>query len=323
MMDSQPTYDNLPWDMIVSALQGTLSPGEEVEFLKWLALSEENQRHYEQLQRIWKDTLADYKVYRAADEVKALEALHARIDNKGVIPIFLAKGTPMTRRRMAAAAVLILSIGASWWYLSGKKGGVGYETDSNEQKSISLMDGSTVDLNPQTRIQLVPGYNKAARTIVLISGEAHFDVSHQVQLPFTVDMDVASVKDIGTDFTIKRTNDSIRVTVSAGRVAFIQKRTGEVRELSAGNSLAFYTRQDRFGNMQSLNFSNSPLSEVIAALQKASEKTISLTDTALGQKRLTVDLNGIAFDDALKIICASLNLEYSEKNGQYILRKKR
>jgi transmembrane sensor len=330
-MDSLPTYDNLPWDMIVSALQGTLSPGEELEFRKWLAISADNQLQYDQLQRIWKDRLANYMVYREADEVKALEALHARINNKRVIVTYFAKGTPTMRRWMAAAAVLLLAIGSSWWYLSRQRGSVGYETASNERKSISLPDGSTVELNPQTHIQVVPGYNKAGRTVILVSGEAHFDVSHQERIPFVVDMDVASVKDIGTNFTVQRTKDSIHVTVSGGRVAFVQKKTGEVRELSAGNSLTFYIRENRFGNMeaanavssetQSLVFSNSPLSEVIAVLQKVSGKKISLSDTALGQKRLTVDLNGIAFDNALKIICASLNLEYAEKNSGYILKK--
>jgi transmembrane sensor len=161
MMDSLPTYDNLPWDLIVSALQGSLSPDEDREFTKWLAVSEENQRQYDRLQQIWKDRLADYMVYHGADELKALEALHARIDNKGVIPMYQSKGTPMTRRWVAAAAVLVLTIGASWWYFSGRRSYVAFETASNEQRNISLPDGSTVKLDPETRIQLVPGYNKA------------------------------------------------------------------------------------------------------------------------------------------------------------------
>jgi transmembrane sensor len=144
-------------------------------------------------------------------------------------------------------------------------------------------------------------------------------------------MDVASVKDIGTHFSIRRTEDSIMVSVSVGRVAFIERKTGETRELSAGNSLTFNIRENHFGSTelvdangggtQSLVFSNSPLSEVIAALQQASGKKIALSDPALGQRRLTVDLNGIALDNALKIVCASLNLEFSEAGGAYTLRQ--
>src|SRR5258708_2702398 len=328
-MDFLPTYDNFPWDLIVSALRGDLSPDEDLRFRQWLGDNQDNQQKYDQLRRIWKDRLANYVVYREADEAKALEALHRRISDRRVIATNLAKGAPMIKRWMAAAAVLLLAVGAGWWYLAGKSSPVLYETASNEQKSIALPDGSTVDLNPQTRIQVAPGYNKAGRTVILASGEAHFDVSHQERLPFMVDMDVASVKDIGTNFTIQRTPDSISVTVSGGRVAFIQKGTGESREVLAGSTLIFYIRENRFGNIQaaatlggaqSLRFNNSPLSEVLAALQKLSGKKISLSDPALGQKRLAIRLQGESFDDALKIICASLDLEYMEKNGEYILK---
>ena len=329
-MDSLPSYDNLPWDMILSALQGTLSPDEELQFRQWLAISADNQQQYDQLQRIWEDRLADYMVYQEADGIKALAALRQRISNRSVSATYITKGTLVMRRWAAAAAVLLLAAGAGWWYLSGKSASVGYETAYNEQKSVSLPDGTTMDLTPQTHIEVVPGYNKTTRTIILGGGEAHFDVSHQERLPFIVDMDVATVKDIGTAFTIQRTKDSIKVTVSAGRVAFNQKKDGQSREVSAGNSLVFYIRENRFGVIQTtdtsssdarvLQFNNSPLSDVIAVLQKVNGKKISLSDTALGQKRLTVDLNGVAFINAIKIICVSLNLEYVEKNGEFMLK---
>jgi transmembrane sensor len=325
-MDSLPTYDNLPWKLILSALQGTLSPEEDLQLREWLAISGDNQQKYDQLRGLWKDGLADYLFYREADEGKAWEALQRRMNDKGVItPSF-----PMSRMAwMAAAAVILLAVGAGWWYRSGKSGSVPYETTFNEQKKISLPDGSTVVLDPQTRIRVAPGFNKAGRTVILTSGEAHFDVFHQEQLPFIVDMDAVSVKDIGTNFTVQKTKDSIKVTVTGGKVAFINKESGESRDLAAGSSLIYYVPERRFGEIQaadaaggnadSLRFDNSPLSEVIAVLQKVSGKKISLNDSALGQKRLTVHLDGESFDNALKTICASLDLESSEKDGVYIL----
>jgi transmembrane sensor len=327
-MDSLPTYDNLPWDMILSALQGELSPDEERQFRQWLAVSADNQQQYDRLRRIWEDGLADYAVYQEADEVKALAALHERIGHR--IGPSIGRGVPVMGRWTVAAAVILLAAGAGWWYLSGKGASVGYETAYNEQKSVSLPDGTTMDLTSQTHVEVVPGYNKTNRTVILGGGEAHFDVSHQERLPFIVDMDVAMITDLGTAFTIQRTKDSIKVTVSAGRIAFHQKKNGESREVSAGNSLVFYILENRFGVVQAmdtsdsgagaLQFHNSTLSDVIAVLQKANGTKISLSDTALGQKRLTVDLNGVAFGNAIKIICASLNLEYAEKNGGYILK---
>jgi len=315
--------------MIVSALQDALTPEEEPVFRRWLADSEANREKYAGLERIWKEGLADYAAYREADEVKALAALRQTISDRATAAGFVAKGRPTMRRWMAAAVVMLVA-GAGWWYVAGRRSTGGYETALNERKSISLPDGTTVDLQPGTRMQVVPGYDQASRTVILRRGDAHFNVIHQEQIPFTVDMDVASIKDIGTDFILHRTEDTISVTVSGGRVAFIQKETGESREIAAGNSLTYYVREKRFGKIaaadgatndaQDLRFNNSSLFEVIAALQKLSGKKISLSDTALGQKRLTVRLGGESFENSLKIICASLDLEYMEKNGEYIVK---
>jgi transmembrane sensor len=336
-MDSQSTYDDLPWELIASALQGELSPEEDLRLRQWLDLSGSNRQKYDQVWQIWKDGMADYVLYREADAVKGWEALQQRIGplrtgtgNTGLAAI--GKRAPLIRRLAAIAAVLILAAGAGWWYISGRSAPILYETALNEQKKISLPDGSTVVISPQTSIHVARNYNKAGRTVILSAGEAHFDVAHQEQQPFMVDMDAASVKDIGTSFTVQKTKDSIKVMVSGGKVAFIKKETGESREISAGNSLCFYIAQHRFGEISatdtansgtgSLRFDNSPLSEVIAILQKQSGKRILLNDTAIAQKRLTVHLDGESFDNDLKIICASLNLEYVEKNGVYILKNK-
>src|SRR5260221_11540212 len=160
--------------------------------------------------------------------MKALEAVHQRIGDRRI-----GDRRVMMKRWMAAAAVLFLAAGAGWWYLAGKSSSVRYETAYNERKSISLPDGSTVDLNPQTRIQVVPGYNKAGRTVILAGGGAQFYVSHQEQLPFLVDMDVARGKDICTNLPVPGIKKSIKSTVSRGRGAFFSKKNRGSQEGSA------------------------------------------------------------------------------------------
>ena len=334
-MDSLPTYDNSTWDMIVSALQGTLSPDEDLQFRQWLTISPDNPKKFEQLQHIWKDGLTDYTRYQETDEIEGWKSFTERIatpppEDATTIGSHFGQRPPLIRRLAAIAAVLILAAGAGWWYLAGQRNPLLYETAHNEQKKISLPDGSTVVLNPQTRIRLTHSYSTTARTVILSEGEAYFEVSRQEQLPFVVDMDGASVKDLGTSFSVQKTPDSIKVLVSAGKVAFIDKGTGESREISAGSSLCLYTTQHHFGELRStgladsidksLQFFNSPLSEVITVLQKVSGKKILINDTAIRQKKLTAHLGGESFDNAIKIICASLNLEYDEKDGIYLLR---
>ncbi len=337
-MDSLPTYDNFPWELIVAALQGTLAPEEELIFREWLALNQENREQYEQLQQMWKEGLTDYVFYREADEGRGWEALRQRISSgqeirgsqemgsNGVVEAFPPRRLPVIGRWMVAAAVLLLLAGGGLWYFARRNAPLVYTT-AGEQKKMSLPDGSLMVIEPQTRIRIARDYNKTGRTVILDSGKAQFAVAHQAQLAFTVDVDVASIKDIGTTFTVQKTTDSIQVTVSNGKVAFIQKATGESREIAAGRSLVFYPAEHRFGEIRpadgdtdSMRFHNAPLSGVLAAMQEVFGKKITINDSALGQKRLTADLNGVAFADAMKIVCASLDLDYAEKNGSYMLK---
>ena len=337
-------FDDIPWELIESALQDRLLPDEELQFREWLSASPDNQQTYTRLQKLWKEGLSDYEIWRGADEASAWESVRQRIGGqqstsaqKGIgaqqvlRPDFRATRTRMIR--MAAAAIVLLAIGATWWYQTRMNHPLTYVTADNEQRKIALPDGSMVVIDPGTSIRIAADYNKGARTISLAAGQASFEVSHQAQVPFQVDMDAVSVTDIGTTFTIRRTKEKIEVSVTSGRVAFIKKETGESREISAGSSLVFYIAEKRFGRMETVDsaggsdgsrrFVDSPLEEVIAALEKSSGKKITLDDSIPGQKRLTIDIRGESVENSLKIICASLDLEYVEDNGEFILKKKR
>ncbi|MBN9381385.1 MAG: FecR domain-containing protein [Chitinophagaceae bacterium] len=320
-MDPQSSYNDLPWELIVPALQGELSPEEELRFQEWLASSGNNREQYDRVQRMWKEGMGDYMLYKGADEGKAWEALREKMGDGGekMGDRGQRKGVVYMRRWTVAAAVLLLAAGAGWWYMAGKTASVQYRTVVGEQRTVSLPDGSTVVLSGQTRIELDHDYNKTSRTVTLVSGNAQFDVVHQEQRPFTVDLGIVSIKDIGTSFTVDKTKDSIKVTVSAGKIAFIEKESGQSREVSVGGSLCFYTAGRRYSTTDLLRFDNAPLSDVITALQRLSGKNILLKDPSIGQKKLTAHLAGESFEDALKTVCASLNLVYDVKNGAYIL----
>ncbi|MBN8850916.1 MAG: FecR domain-containing protein [Sphingobacteriales bacterium] len=341
MMDPKSPYNDLPWDLIVSALQGVLSAEEETQFQQWLALSSDNRSTYERLQRMWGEEMADYQFYQQADEGGAWKELRSRMgelalpEGAGVLPeeevetrlgaisgrAAQGKGRILAMKWAAVAAALLLLAGAEWWYVSRK--GEQYMTAANETKRIPLPDGSMVVLNEHTQLRVESDYNKTDRKLVLVSGEARFDVVHNPERPFVVDMGDVSVKDIGTGFTIDRTADSIKVIVSEGRIAFVRHETGETHEIGAGQAVSFYAAEHKFGSVSNrddlLRFDDKPLSDVIAALERTSGKKIVLSDTTMGQKKLTVHLGGESFEDAIKTICASLNLEYSVVNGEYVL----
>src|ERR1700677_3970468 len=72
------------------------------------------------------------------------------------------------RRFLAAASVLVLVIaGAAWWQSTRFPT---YATDIGERRSITLADGSTVDLNARSQIRIE--FSSSERHVELLDGQA-------------------------------------------------------------------------------------------------------------------------------------------------------
>lgn len=332
MMATPSKYEALPWHLIIQALQEELTPEENELFGAWLATSHANQATYQRLQQLWKERLSDYPLYAAADPDSAWGALQQQLatpvtaaDNKTVFHPRLSVKLARVRRWSMAAVLIFLVAGIAIWQFRAKQGMTEYATTAGEQRTIPLPDGSTVVLGPQSHLQLHRSYNKTDRTVFLLDGQAHFDVVHLAQQPFVVDMDNASVRDIGTSFIITKNHDSITVTVTTGKIAFTEKATGKTQQLSAGSALRLYTALQHNGEMVisgngSLRFDNARLSEVVDALQKQFGQRITLQDSSMARKRLTVHLDGESFDSCIKVVCAMLSLESVPDGGGIILK---
>lgn len=301
------------------ALQGELSEEERARLDQWLAASPANRESYEQLERAWREGLADYLQYAEADENSAWDALQRKLGGRRV-----EAGAPRQAVRMpgmgpwlAVAALVVLLAGAGWYFFRNSYPDAEYLTGGGETKDISLPDGTKMELAPATRLEVPVGYNQGGRTLRLVSGKASFAVVHNPERPFRVETDGVWVEDIGTKFIIEKTADSVRVKVDEGRVAFLQTRTGQSRQLGAGDSLSVYTGAD------SMRFNDTPVAEILAALERQSGRKIVLSDASLGGRKLTVHLDGESLENSLRTICASLNLEYTLKAGVYVLDKKK
>jgi len=106
------------------------------------------------------------------------------------------------------------------------------ETRPGEHRRIDLADGSHIDLNGATRIQLD---RNNARFASLEQGEALFTVVHDEARPFEVDAGGARMRDLGTVFNVVAERGAVEVGVSEGRVLF--DPAGSAVDLSPGMSL--------------------------------------------------------------------------------------
>ena len=336
-MDTSPKND-FPWELIAESVTGSLTVEEELQLQQWISSDPENKEKYLQIKELWKTGMEDYEFYQMANEEESWKALHARlgksrteqIKEKVIRGQFIQK-PKLIRNVLAIAAVFVGFIGIGLWFILPVNNPVIYKTALNEQKRVIFIDGSVITLQPQTKIEVPHNYNKSGRTIIMDSGEAYFEVIHRTEKPFIVELGTTLIKDIGTSFNVKKEEKKIDVSVSSGKVAFVRIATQETRELTAGTGITFDVQHESFGMIkkvespnaleQLLTFENTPLSEVVVAIQKVYGKQIIINDS-IANKKLTAHLDGMPYDDAIKVICKSLGLEYSVNDSVYILKAK-
>jgi transmembrane sensor len=124
------------------------------------------------------------------------------------------------------------------------------ETSAGETRTVSLADGSEIQLNGSTRIVLD---RSDPRLVEIARGEARFAVKHDDADPFTVVAGERRLVDIGTVFNVVHTDWLLRVGVVEGAVRF--ESTARTVNLGAGDVLA----ADELGKIE---ISQSPVASI-------------------------------------------------------------
>src|SRR6185437_1052177 len=119
------------------------------------------------------------------------------------------KGLFSTSFRVAAALIAVSAIGiGSAQYLS-KPDGAAYSTAVGGHKTITLSDGTRIELNTNTSLRITLKDDR--RNVFLDKGEAFFHVTHDASRPFVVTVGNHRVTDLGTEFVVRREPGEVKV----------------------------------------------------------------------------------------------------------------
>jgi transmembrane sensor len=118
-------------------------------------------------------------------------------------------------RRAAAAALFTVGAGgaALWWAQRDPA----YATAVGERRTLVLADGSRVELNTASRLEVA--FRRRLREVRLLDGEALFEVAKDAARPFVVHAGGAAVLAVGTAFNVRLRGLAVEVTVTEGVVA--------------------------------------------------------------------------------------------------------
>jgi transmembrane sensor len=214
----------------VARRDGGLSKEAESAFREWLAADPRHLGAYARAEAL----LAQLERVGAAgaDALRAGALQHASSS--------LAARLGMTRRRAiwggsSAAGLAAAASGLVWLPLLTRES---YSTALGETREVVLSDGSLLTLNTGSKVLI--HYSKEERRIVLMAGEALFDVAKNRQRPFLVTAGDTQIRALGTSFTVKLLpQEPIRVLVREGHVEVKRPQVPEAApvELSA-NTIA-------------------------------------------------------------------------------------
>jgi transmembrane sensor len=273
-----------------------VSADDRARFEEWRAAHPMYARTYEQLSATWNHFTAARPVVRAVSFAQSMSE---------------AAAPPRQRRWAVAAAGLALILGVTGWlYFDSPAPDTIFRTASGEHATISLADGSTLELNSNSLARV--DYSKRTRVIHLDRGEAFFKVAHDVHRPFWVVGDGSWVRAVGTAFDVLLRPTGVTVTVSEGTIKAVAVDSlidsipsddvlgkAAVSVVTAGEQLdlngqATATRQlsptalarAMAWRDATLYFENQPLGEVVAELGRYTPLQLIVDDDKL--RRLPV-----------------------------------
>jgi transmembrane sensor len=189
-----------------------------------------------------------------------------------------------------------------------------HATSQHERRRVTLDDGSVVELDVGTRIEV--SMSRDRRRIDLLAGRALFDVAHDSSRPFSVTAEGSRTTALGTRFQVQRDDDRVVVTLADGSVAIEQAQlaaaTGSWQEhLTPGEQLtidaATSRRQREFVDTQIITswthgrhvFRGTPLREALDEVNRYVTRKVRLGDPSLAE--MTVAGNFIAGDSEIVV----------------------
>jgi transmembrane sensor len=289
---------------------GDVNAEARLRFIEWLRRSPEHIQAYLEVSGAWSelpscdpgdrfDIASLIARARNESDIVPLSPLNPRLPP--VPPAAEPRAFRKVPRRpvlAAAALALLASITALFLWID-RDAARTYSTGIGEQRTIQLMDGSTVELNARSRVKV--RLTDRRRDVALIEGQALFRVAKDKQRPFVVRAGEAQVRAVGTEFDVYRKQTETVVTVVEGRVETYPGSDGAGAAaivLSAGEQLTVLphtvTKPKRADTVAAtawvqkrLIFEETPLSAVAEEFNRYNRRPLAIDDPELRSLKIS------------------------------------
>lgn len=319
----------------------------------------------------------------SADEIKLVEQWYALLDNTDIenpndieaikskiwakvqdtiqpeTKVITLWQRPIFKYSVAASFLLLVSVSA---YFLSKKQHLSdstfttFNTHIIKQKntsdkiiSLTLEDGSRIDLYPQAELNYPQQFSAEKREVTL-RGEAFFQITKNPAKPFFVYANQSVTKVLGTSFTIKALEQekSVTVTVKTGKVSVYTAASSTNKHNEAKdpetqgvvvtpNQKAVFDLKTEgiqkavvekptilipLSKIEDFSFTDAPVAHVFEAMEKTYGIDIVYDEELLKNCTITTTLTDVPMFDKLRIICSAISATYKEIDAQIVISAK-
>lgn len=278
-------------------------PGDPAALQAWLDAAPEHLRAYHKAQKVW--------------------GLSGQVMNKPGFdcPLPPPARVSRTRRRgfrqwlvASAVAACAVLLGLPDWQGIGAD----YRSPAGEHRAITLADGSVVELDSGSAIDV--RFSADKRQVILLRGQAFFSVVSQPERVFQVQAQGIDVTVTGTAFAVEVAPRTIDISVARGSVNVADTRQVDapLAPLKPGQRISFGREGQGMVRSQvpveqiaawrhwQLLAIDQPLSAIVERLRQYQPGLILLDDSALGQRTITAALDLRSPRQALQAAIAPL-----------------
>lgn len=315
--------EKLKYEKIYQLVQGELEDCQAKEVLEWIDKDEETKKRYHQLKR-------DYAMSGQSDNIsyERLSQLYKEIKPQPKILHNQSKRWLPEMMKYAAIFIIALTVGYCMFsedplFTEASVTYISYETGDRQTSKVNLPDGSFVQLNSNSKLEVPNQFGMTDSRQIRLTGEAYFDVKHIKNKPFSIHTSKGIVKVLGTTFNVEAyDNEKMITTLVTGKVELqntennktivlepsqqsIINAEGQV-EIKTLNALAYVSWKEGY-----LTFNQTTLKSIIPKIERFYGIKLLIENKQLLDK----EINGKAFrhvavDKLFKVLQETYDINY-------------
>ena len=319
------------FELLHKFFDGQTTKEEEESIKVWLNSSPENKKYFLEERKMY-----DAIILNGEEQTDKSSINYKERDSYSSLP--RPRITVYFREFMKVAAIIAIAVLGSWFFFSQNNNNSNVMAEqtisvpAGQRLNITLPDGTNVWLNAKTTIRYPISFNAKER-LVILDGQAYFDVAKNEKVPFIVKSPRGTVQALGTKFDVLDYSDSnvYETMLMEGRVkvnltnnpdqeviltpdkkTFLDKErleTIEVHDLSA------YQWKDGL-----ISFKNESFGNIMRSFEKTYDVKIVIENENIENRAFTGKFRAIdGIEYALRVLQRDVNFRFERDAERHII----